>query len=367
MKYILFLSTIISLIACHEKEIKKEKPEFILAGDYIIIPDSSTLKRKIKTLKINPEPFSKTIQAPAVIEGNPTKLARITAPLAGRILKIYVTMGQKVSKGDLLFSMDAPDYVEAQKNYLSAKQHMLQSDLNYKRQKDLSANGVGVQKDLEEAETDMKVKGSEMEDAIARMRLYGIDPERMKIGSPLTVEAPVSGRVSGIVMTPGQFKSDLSEVIMVVADLSEVWITANVKEKDIQYMQVGDDATAQVAAYPDKVYKGKVLFIDDILSTETHALKVRVEMPNPDRELKPGMFASVTFIDSPIPSILIPADAILQKEDKNFVFVQVKPSTYQRRYIEKAETFNGKILILKGLNENDVIVSEGSFYLLNAK
>jgi len=168
-------------------------------------------------------------------------------------------------------------------------------------------------------------------------------------------------------MTIGQFKNDLSEVVMVVADLSEVWITANVKEKDIRFLHPGDYTTAQVAAYPGKIYKGKILFVDDILNSETHALKVRIQMLNPDRELKPGMFASITFIEKPVPAILIPSKALLQKEDKSFVFVQVGSDKYEKRIVETSESTNGKILVVSGLQEGEVIVWEGGFYLLEAR
>jgi cobalt-zinc-cadmium efflux system membrane fusion protein len=366
-KFISIFIIIMAMAGCGDKPQQKKKPNYEIEGPIIIIPQNSNIRSKIKTIKIVKESFSQTIQSPATIEGNPTKMAKITPPLAGKILKIHVQVGQFVNAGDSLFSMNSPDFVDAQKNFLTAKQQLLQSETNYNRQKDLSANGVGVQKDLEEALRDVNIKKGEFENAIARLKLYGINYETMKIGNPLVIKAPVSGYVSGIEMTIGQFKNDLSEVVMVVADLSEVWITANVKEKDIRFLHPGDYATAQVAAYPGKVYPGKILFADDILNSETHSLKVRIQMPNPDKELKPGMFASITFIEKPVPAILIPGKALLQKEDKSFVFVQLSPDKYEKRIVETSETTNGKILVLAGLKEGEVIVSEGGFYLLEAR
>jgi cobalt-zinc-cadmium efflux system membrane fusion protein len=362
----LFFFTLLVAACSHHQESSEEENWHVI-GDTIIIPASSNIHSKLKTEKITYFPFRRTIQSPAIIEGNPTKMAKMATPLSGRILKIHVAIGDKVKAGDPLFSIDAPEFVEAQKTYLSAVHTSNMSEINLKRQKDLLANGVGIQKDLEEAQRDNSIAKSELQNAVSKLKLYGIDIATLQIGEPLTIKAPVSGRVSAIEMTPGQFKSDLSEILMVVADLSEVWITANVKEKDIQYLYPGDDATAQVAAYPGKVYKGKILFMDDILNEETHSLKVRVQMPNPDRELKPGMFASVTFIDTPENSIMIPAKALLQKEDKSFVYIEIAPNKYRKQVVETAESQNGKILITAGLKIGETIVVDGGFYLLELR
>ena len=165
-------------------------------------------------------------------------------------------------------------------------------------------------------------------------------------------------------MTPGQFKNDPTEVLVTVADLSPIWFTANVKEKDIRFIEEGETAQANVTAYPEKDFVGKVLFVNDVLDQESHSLKVRTAVENKEGLLKPGMYATVTFLAPPERDILIPTKSILQKEDQTFVYVQVAPGRFQKRIIETEETIGDQIRVADGLKDGEVIVGEGAFYLI---
>lgn len=341
-----------------------EVDDIIKDGEFVIIPSTSPLNKKIKLEKVELKPYEQQIVASAEIEADPTKMAKVNPPLSGRIVNIYVVIGQRVKKGQLLFSMDAPDFVEAQKNYLSSQQQVNQALINLTRQNDLLEHGVGIKKEAQEAETDYKIKLSELNQNIARLKLYGINPAEMKLGAPLLVKSPVEGDIISINMTPGQFKNDPTEVLLTVADLSLIWFTANVKEKDIRFIKEGESAVANVTAYPEKSFAGKVLFVNDVLDQESHSLKVRTAVENKEELLKPGMYATVTFSAPPEKDILIPAKAILQKEDKTFVYVQVGPGRFQKRIIETEETIGDQIRISEGLKDGEIIVGEGAFYLI---
>ena len=341
-----------------------EVDEVIKDGEFVVIPASSPLNKKIKLERVELKPYERQIVASAEIEADPTKMAKVNPPLSGRILKIYVVIGQRVKEGQLLFSMDAPDFVVAQKDYLSSRQQVNQAQINLNRQNDLLEHGVGIRKEAEEAQTDLQIKLSELNQSISRLKLYGINPNEMKLGAPLLVKSPVEGDVISINMTPGQFKNDPTEILLTVADLSPIWFTANVKEKDIRFIQEGETAAANVTAYPEKTFEGKVLFVNDVLDQESHSLKVRTAVPNPESLLKPGMYATVTFSAPPEKEIFIPAKAILQKEDKTFVYVQVEKGRFQKRIIETEETIGNQIRISDGLKDGEIIVGEGAFYLI---
>jgi cobalt-zinc-cadmium efflux system membrane fusion protein len=228
-------------------------------------------------------------------------------------------------------------------------------------------NGVGIQKDLESAKTTYEITRSEFEKGQASIRIFGVDPERMVFGEPLIVRSPIKAEVISNKIVVGKYLTDSSDPILTIAELSIVWITATVKEKDIRFVQEGDVSEAEVTAYPGEIFKGTVYHIDDMVDEETRAINVLIECKNSDGKLKPGMYATIKFTEKPILAVFIPATSLLQFNDKNFVFEEVAPGKYRKEFVKTGETVNGKTLITEGLKGNDKIIVEGGFYLLDAK
>jgi cobalt-zinc-cadmium efflux system membrane fusion protein len=183
------------------------------------------------------------------------------------------------------------------------------------------------------------------------------------VGGPLTVTSPIAGRIIDLSTAPGQYQSDPATVLMIVADLTTVWLTANVQEKDIRRVHQGDDANAQFAAYPGEAFTGSVLFVGDLLDPETRTIKVRVSFKNDDFRLKPGMFATVTFRGQPAPEVVVPTSAVVVNGEKSSVYVEVAPWTFDKRPVEVGEQFGDRIAILKGLDVGTRIVASNAVLL----
>ncbi len=353
--------------ACRNEKAQNQKVNYILEGDAITIPDSSNIKPQIKLTKIQKEPYKLQIYSAAKIKAIPNKYAEIAAPFNGRIMQSFAQLGQDVNPGTPLFSIYSSDYTDAQKLFLQAKQQYLLNEKDYKRQNDLLDNGVGVQRDFETAKTLYENSKSELEKARASIRIFGVDPDQMIFGEPLIVRSPIKGQVIKNSIVVGKYLTDNSSAIITVAEISAVWITASVKEKDIRFIQEGDVTEAQVIAYPGEKFNGKVYHIEEIVDEETRSINVLIECPNRGEMLKPGMYATVKFTERPVLTVFVPSTSLLQLNDKNFVFVQTKPGTYKRQLVSTGETVNGKTVITEGLEGNETIISEGGFYLLDAK
>lgn len=351
------------LSACTRTQNIEEPAAFTSHGDTIVLASTSAVAARLDVRAIGTSAVTSTIHSPAIVEGVPTRLARISLPTPGRITRIFVRTGQSVDAGDPLFSIDAPDFMEAQKTYLSSLHECNMADIEHRRQQDLLTHDVGVRRDLEESERNLNVRRSELRNALSKLRMYGSGPDSVNIGQPLVVRAPVSGRVSAIGMVAGQFKNDPSEILMVVADLSEVWITADVKEQDIRFLHVGDEVTTTVMSYPGKEYTGHVLFIDDILDEATHSLKVRIAMPNPLRELKPGMFATATFDMGPDTGMVVPPTALFQQGATTYTWKEIGQFRFVRTPVGTGSTTSSGIVIRSGLVPTDrIIVSGGHLF-----
>jgi cobalt-zinc-cadmium efflux system membrane fusion protein len=301
------------------------------------------------------------LDVPASAEADPAKITKISPPLQGRVVKLMVSLGDAVRKGDPLYAFDSSDLAAAQSDYLKAQSAEAQAVRALKRQGDLTQHGIGAQKELEQAETDRDQARSELARATTRLQLLGLDPG--DVGRPLTVRAPIAGRVIELATAPGQYQNDPAAVLMVIADLSTIWVTAQVPEKDIQRVSVGDGAHVQFSAYPGELFEGRVQFIGDVLAPETRTVKVRIQLGNERHRLKPGMFARVTLQGKEAPELLVPPSALLVRGDKSFLFVEKAPWTFERRPIEVGEPLAMGVSVIHGLSPGERIVTANTILL----
>jgi cobalt-zinc-cadmium efflux system membrane fusion protein len=150
---------------------------------------------------------------------------------------------------------------------------------------------------------------------------------------------------------------------MIVADLSTVWLTASVQEKDIRHLARGQEVNAISAAYPGEVLRGKVLLIGDLLDPETRSVKVRVAFPNPEGRFKPGMFLTMNFQGFSEKVVTVPVTAVVQIGGGSFLFEQVKPWTLAPREVVLGGQRNERIVIKEGLKPGaSVLAREGVLF-----
>ena len=147
----------------------------------------------------------------------------------------------------------------------------------------------------------------------------------------LRVNAPVSGSVISLSVAPGAYVNDPTSAMMTIANIDTVWVTANVPEKDVSFIYPGQSVKVAVTSYPGSAFSGKVLFVSDVIEPDTRRNKVRIEFQNPDKALKPNMFATVTFVAPPVSRITVPNSALLMTNEKTSVFVEVESWALERR------------------------------------
>ncbi|MBB6501070.1 efflux RND transporter periplasmic adaptor subunit [Pedobacter cryoconitis] len=353
--------------SCSQPAAKEVPAEFTLKGDVITVSEHSPLKGKLKTITVQTEPYRQEMMTAGTVKAIPTQYAEIAPPFQGRVTKSFLKLGMKTTPETPLFEISSPDFIAAQKIFFQEKSQMQQAERTLKRQKDLMANGVGTQKDLEEAQTAYEVEKKEFENAVIGIKIFKANPEKLSLGQALTVHAPIHGEVIANKVVLGQFIKDDAASVATVADLSKVWIAGQVKEKDIRYIQEKDECEIEIAALPGKKIKGKVYHVNEVVDEETRSVQVLIECNNSDHALKPGMYVSVNFIDAPTSAILVPLKAILQMNDANFVFVVTNDGKYLKRKVETGGTTGDRVVIKSGLAKGEKIVSEGGFYLLEAK
>lgn len=324
----------------------------------VVVPPRSPVRDRLSIEAVAPRNVRHELNVSATAEADPSKVTKVSPPLQGRVVKLHVRLGESVKEGTPLLSFDSADLAGAQSDYLKAKSAEAQAQRTLRRQKDLKEHGIGAQKDLEQAEADSQSAASELARASTRLGLLGIDPG--EVGRPLTVRAPISGRIIDLTTAPGQYQNDLAAVLMVIADLSTIWVTANVPEKDIQRVNAGEEAVVEFAAYPGVRFEGRVQFIGDVLVPETRTVKVRIQLANPEYRLKPGMFARVVLRGRESPELVVPPSALVVRGDKSFILVEKAPWTFERRPVELGEPVAMGIPVTRGLSGAERIVTRNA-------
>lgn len=341
--------------AAAKKEDAAAPPPIVERHDQqLIVPASSPLRTRLVIAPAQSENVQRQLLAPASVEAEPSRLAKIAPPLAGRVVKLFVRFGDTVKQGAPLFTLDAPDLVSAQSDYLKAKSALAQSERNLARQRDLREHGIGAERELEQSQTDRDTVKSELDRTVTRLGLLHVGAG--SVGGPLTMTSPIAGRVIDLSTAPGQYQNDPAAVLMIIADLSTIWLTANVQEKDIRHVKQGDEATASFSAYPGEKFSGHVLFVGDLLDPETRTIKVRVAFGNDDFRLKPGMFATVTFRSKPAPEVVVPTASVVISGEKSSVYVETAPWTFEKREVEVGEQLAEKIVVTRNLTAGTRIV-----------
>ncbi len=327
----------------------------------IFIPEHSPLRERIVVSEVAAENVQRQVSAPATVEANPSKRANIFPPAGGRIVRLYVNMGQSITAGQPLFEIYSPEAAEIQTDFVSAKSALALAERELRRKEELHERGITPLRELEEVRTEFEIALSEKKGASLKMQIMGFSED--DIGKPLIVRSPINGRLVDLAVAPGEFIAEPEEPLMIIADLSNVWVTASIQEKDIRFVSPGGKAKARFSAYPEVAYEGTVLFVSDILDEDTRTTKVRIEFENEDRRLKPGMFSYVNFFSSPEPAIVVPAKAVLQRRDFNYVYIETAPYTFKTRKVITGETIDDKIVILHGLTENEPVIIDNAILL----
>jgi len=358
-----FTGLCILLAACKHNNSTLENTGVQYKGDTIIVSDNSPILKEIVVGESHLQEFSAEFKTVGTVRPASGKLAEIAPPFAGRIAKSFVKLGQKVNAGSPIFELGSSEFFETTKTYFAAQSANELAQRNYNRQKELAANGVASQRDLEQAQSEAHIAAREFEQALATLQIFNIDTETFQMGQPLRVVSPIAGEVVKCNITIGSYAKEDAQPLAVVADLSHVWVTALVKEKYFGAIQQGDRVEVFTDAHPDKTIWGTIYHIGEMLDEETRSLEVIVECDNTGRDLKLGMFCEIHFLSSPTEAIILPATAIMQEQDNDYILIEVEKGQFIRRKVETETVSMDSIRVGEGLNIGEKVVIKGGIYL----
>jgi Cu(I)/Ag(I) efflux system membrane fusion protein len=312
-------------------------PEAIRATGVAIVPAvRQTLARAIRTV--------------GSIEIDETRQVRVAARVAGRIEKLHADFtGQAVRAGAPLYALYSPELVSTQREYLLALE-------NRERLAGGTAEAIHAAEELVAASRD-------------RLRLWGIGAAEIaaleKDRSPrlsVVFPSPITGTVLEKMAVEGQYVAEGAELYQ-LADLSSVWLMARAYEYEVGRLRVGQAAEVTVSALPGRTYRGRIAFIEPVLDRDTRSARVRIALPNPKGELKPGMFGDARLEIPAAPSLTVPKSAVIDTGARRVVYVETAPNSFSARDVKTGEASGDRVAVLEGLKEGDRVVAAANFFV----
>ncbi|MEO8597176.1 MAG: efflux RND transporter periplasmic adaptor subunit [Candidatus Solibacter sp.] len=377
----LLLCSLIFLAGCGRKEgtpvaaAPAPGEERALDGSVAIPPDSPKLKEiHIGEVKMASVPFDEVV-SPGKIETNPNLVSRVALPLTGRVSAVMVKLGDAVKRGDPLLTLESPDadagvgaYLQSQAAITQAKANLNKAQADYDRSADLFEHNAVARKDvltaenaLAQAKAALEQSEAGLEQSDRKLRLLGLKPGTF--GQKVTVSAPISGKVLEMSVAAGEYRNDTNTPVMTIADLSTVWVSSDVPESAIRFIETGERIDVELTAYPAETFHGRVTRIADTVDPQTRTIKVRAQMDNASGKLRPEMYATIRHTDSMKTLPVIPAGALVQGDGKTIVWVETAPGHYQPVQVKTGDRLGDVLPVMSGLKAGEHIVVDGAMLL----
>jgi membrane fusion protein, heavy metal efflux system len=368
------VSVLLALGGCGDKAAKgaqpvKKKPKQEVRGEAgkeekgLKLSAEEQERAGIKLEEINPRILEDSISVTATIRPNQDRIAKIAPRVEGRIISVSANLGDAVRAGQALAVMDSLAIGEAQSTLLRAQSSERVAQADFKRAESLSAEEIIPQKELLRARGELERASAESRAARDKLRLLGGSASASgQAQSTFTLVAPFAGTVIQKKATIGELGSP-ADAVFTVADLSTVWIEANLTDQLLSKVKKGAAATVTVGAYPDERFSGRVAYIANVLDKDSRTVAARIEVGNKDGRLKPEMFANATIATGSNKEVIsVPDEAISLLQGQPTIFV-TENGGFKPRAVELSDKVGGRTLIKSGVKAGDQIVAAGAYAL----
>lgn len=339
----------------------------------IELPEGSPTLVHLRTDHVAVRPIRVALKAQAgKVLANENRLAHLSARVPGRIVAVYADLGDRVKEGDRLLLLDSPAFGEAQLEYRKAKTMLGVTEKSLGRAKALVERGAigageyqrrdaeheNARADLHEAEEKLHLLGmTEREiQRLAAKKLPHAEVAQVSLRAPFTGEVIERNATIGEVIDP-------NKTLFTVADLSTVWVRADFPEQQAGRLKAGLTIDVRVSAYPDQVFQGAITYVGAVIDPATRTVTARADVANPDRRLRPEMFADITLMADEQAMLSVPRAAVQQMGNRLVVFAVRGPRRFESREVTIGDSSSDYVQVKAGLVENDEVVTQGSYAL----
>ncbi len=322
----------------------------------------------LQVLTVQPMTLTRTLRLTGAVAYNSFRTTPVITQASGPVSRIVVVPGQKVSKGTPLLYVASPDYSQLRTNYIKARDAYAFAQKSNARAQDLYQHHAIAEQSLEQAQSVEVQASGDLASAQAALKVMGITDLDALVNGPPSFEVPVRAPISGEVVeqdvSAGQLLQTGTTQCFMISDTGSVWVLANVYQKDLPYVRVGDAVTIQTDTYP-QVFHGKISYVAASLDPSTRTLQARIETGNPGEKLKKDMYVTATVNAGKISSAIALPDAAVLRDSENqpFVYAATSANQYGRRTVTLGESVNGQTQITSGLKAGDQVIGNGSVFV----
>ncbi len=317
----------------------------------IHLPQSQQRALGVRLTTVDEQDMSRTLRTSGVVTADERNIAHVHVKTSGWVEDVYANfVGQLVHKGQPLFTFYSPDLVATQQEYLIARRGQQQ---------------MGNSPYQEVAKSSQSL----LESARERLKLWDLTDQQIatldrtgEVSKTITIYSPVNGFVTDRKVFPNSAATGDTDMYT-IADLSHVWVTADVFEADLPYVKVGEQAVIHFPYAPGKIITGRIGYSYPELDPQTHTAKIRIDVANPGLVLKPNMLADVELKIAYGRHLAVPSEAVLDSGTVQTVFVARDNATFEPRQVTIGATVDGKTIITSGLKKGETIVESGNFLL----
>ena len=345
-------------VGCHERSAAEHSTHERRPGRTVVLTGPSTTYVTVEPAAPASHSSARTLVARVAF--NDRQVATLGPPVQGRVASVNVVVGDHVDRGAVLLTIHAPDIALARAQAAEAHTSRALAEQNAARAATLVESGAGSQSDR--LSTQAALLQARAEEARATAALAALGGGH-GVGDYQLV-APMAGIVVERNVSLGtEVHVDQDQAVITIADLSTVWVIADVYEQDLSRVNVGDEATVDVVAFPGRQFEGRITYVGNTVDPQTRVARARIELANRDFALRPGMFANVRARGIAEGAVEIPLSAVLARRDQYFVFVRNADGSYTQREVRPGEQRGQHIAILSGLHIGDPVVTEGAILL----
>jgi len=351
-------------------------------GSSVVSADSSPQPRllsvrddqlaRLHLARVENTTWSITVRTTGTVDWDADHTTQAITQVSGPISRILVDMGAIVHVGDPLLYVSSPDLSNAVSTYRKARNQQDFARRTLQREQELLDRGAIAQKDLEAAQAAFNDASTDVQNSLQALKIFSITKDELdnaeKQGVPIipemAVRAPISGMVVQKLVSPGQLIQAGATSCFMLSDVSTVWVQGHIFDRDLPSVHVGDPVDETNASLPT-VFHGVVNYIGAMLDPTTRTTPVRIVTTNPGGVLKKDMFVEAVVHTRTQKHVLsVPVSAVVRDtENEPMVYVQVQPGKFAQRTITIGPQQNDQVQVLSGLQEGEMVVSEGSIFL----
>src|SRR5271156_1236506 len=328
-------------------------------------------KAQVRTVHVDVRDTFGTLRVPGIVNTDEYREVHVTPLVGGVIRQVPVLLGDHVRRGQPMAVIFSSDLADAETGYLAMLAELEADHKKLERTENLLRLGAASQQEEEEVAASHAAHEAHVRAALEKLRLLGAGDRQIaalkqaeQIDANLSVPAPINGIVLTRTANPG-LVTNMTQELFTVADLSTVWVMASINEKDFSTVHVGTTALVTAQAYPGRVWKGHVVYIQPQVDPTTRTAQARIEVANSDESLRLDMYMDVAFTSAGSKGLAVPESAVPAIGERQYVLLPVKDSdgSFAVRQVKLGPSSNGFYPVLDGLKLYDEVVREGSFIL----